>query len=73
MVDVTLWTGASVDLADDPLLWSEQALFLEHQRVDSGSQPPFCELDTGSLGPKSTPAPLRLRHWPPHMLPHVPS
>lgn len=39
-VDVILWTGASVDLADDLLLWSGQALFLEHQRVDSGSQRP---------------------------------
>lgn len=38
LVDVTLWTGASVDLADDSLLQSGQALVLEHQRVDSGSQ-----------------------------------
>lgn len=39
-MDITLWTGASVDLADDLLLWSGQALFLEHQRVHSGSQRP---------------------------------
>lgn len=39
MVDVTLWTGASVDLAD-PLLWSEQALFLENQRKFWVSPPP---------------------------------
>lgn len=39
-MDVTLWTGASVDLTDDLLLWSGQALYLEHQRVDSGSQRP---------------------------------
>lgn len=38
-----------------------------------GLNPPFRELDTGSLRPKSTPAPLHLRRWPPHTLPHVPS
>lgn len=42
-------------------------------RENSGSHLPPCELDPGSLGPKCTPAPLRLRRWPPHTLPHVPS